>query len=266
MSTTNLESLDRADKILEVLMAYATLDFSKKAEVGDSLGVFDAIATGVNMLGEELKATTVSLNEKNTLLKEIHHRVKNNLQIVSSILSMQSQFIDDPIALEKFNDCRLRIKNIALVHEKVYESNHLNEINFKDYVDAVLTSYQDFFKSQGSDAVLKYESDDPEKIVHIDLAMPMSLIVNELLANSYKYAFKNRTNNKILVSFKGKGSVDSPFILKVSDNGIGANGKFDPESATSLGAVLIEALIEQLSAEYSISDQNGTSVEVIFNT
>jgi two-component sensor histidine kinase len=247
-------------------MAYATLDFSKKAKVGDDLGVFDAIATGVNMLGEELKATTISLNEKVTLLKEIHHRVKNNLQIVSSILSIQSQFIDDPIALEKFNDCRLRIKSIALVHEKVYESSHLNEINFKDYVDAVLASYRDFFKSEGNDAVLHYESDDSEKTISIDLAMPLSLIVNELLANSFKYAFKNRVNNKIIISFKGDGSDESPFILKVNDNGIGAQGKFDPKNALTLGAVLIKALIDQLSAEYEISDQNGTSVEVIFKS
>lgn len=261
---TGFDAEQRANAILEVIMAYATLDYSKKAPVNNEADVFDALATGVNMLGEELQATTVSLKEKEVLLKEIHHRVKNNLQIISSILSIQSQYISDPIALDKFNECRTRIKSMALVHEKVYESNKLNGINFKEYVHSLISSYQDLFELREGSIEVSYVSDDDSKQVHIDVAMPLSLIINELMANCFKYAFTEENNNRISIEFSGNGHAESPYVLIISDNGIGAQGKFDPNNPNSMGAVLIGALIEQLSATISIEDRSGTIIRLEF--
>src|SRR4051812_3140659 len=124
---------DRVNEILDVIMSYARFDFSKKTTIiGDE--VLDAIGAGVNMLGEELEASTISLKEKEQLLKEIHHRVKNNLQIVSSLLSLQSDSIQDKHFLNLIAASRNRISSMALVHEMLYASADLKKIALSVYI------------------------------------------------------------------------------------------------------------------------------------
>jgi len=136
----------RLDQVLKVVMNLAQLNYNKKAVITNKSDHIDALALGINMLGEELQSSTISLHEKEILLKEVHHRVKNNLQIISSLLNLQAKGIEDPYSLDKFEDTQKRIRSMALVHEKLYESKEVSKINFseyiKDFLEAVNRSYK----------------------------------------------------------------------------------------------------------------------------
>src|ERR1043165_914849 len=127
----------RANEILEVILAYARQNFDRKVSIKSEDSVLDGIGAGVNMLGEELKHSTISLREKEQLIKEIHHRVKNNMQIISSLLSLQTEKSDD----EKFNallrESRNRINSMALVHEMLYKSEDLSKIELREYIETL---------------------------------------------------------------------------------------------------------------------------------
>lgn len=201
-----------------------------------------------------------SLKEKELLLQEIHHRVKNNLQIIVSLLKLQSRYIYDKRDLDIFNKSRARVETMSLIHEKLYKSVDLANINMTIYLRD-LTGH--LFKAYGvNPADFKLTVNSEEVIVGIDTAIPCGLIINELVSNALKHAFRINQKGEIDINICIK---ECSITLSVSDNGIGLPKDFDFEKTDSLGLQLVSTLIKQLDGEISIdSSSKGTSFNIIF--
>lgn len=261
--TVQQETNGRINNILRVVEAYAKLNFQKKASVKTKASHFDALASGINMLGEELQSSTVSLKEKEVLLKEVHHRVKNNLQIISSLLSLQMHGVSDKSTLDFFADNTRRIKSMALVHETLYQSKNISEVNFAGYLHALIGSVKDSYRNEKTiNVFLEAESHN----LKIDTAIPCGLIINELITNSYKYAFNGKPGGEINLRFtkdKAKGKSGN-YKLSVKDNGVGLPEKFDINKSTTLGLQLVTILTEQLDGTLSLESKEGASFTIDF--
>jgi two-component sensor histidine kinase/ligand-binding sensor domain-containing protein len=209
-----------------------------------------------------------SLEEKEVLLKEVHHRVKNNLQVISSLLYLQSKSIKDENTLHMFNDSQNRIKSMALIHEKLYQSRDFAGINFYEYVKSLLEHLNKTFRQ--NDFIIKTHVDINNVKLSLDTAISCGLIVNELITNAYKYAFPNSwVKNKINGEFKIEISVNNldtdKYIMLVSDNGIGMDDNFDIQSTESLGLKLVGSMVNQLNGSIEISINNGTQFKILFS-
>ena len=209
---------------------------------------------------DQIKA---ALKEKDVLLKEIHHRVKNNLQIISSLLRLQSGSGKDKKGAEVFKDSQNRIKAMALIHEILYQSENLNKINFADYIRKLADG---LFRSYGvkSNAIaLDVRADDV--LLDLDAAIPCGLIVNELVSNSIKYAFPNNAHGKIWIHFL-RDPKQKSVALTVGDNGVGGIPKdLDINHIESLGLRLVSTLTDQLGAKLEQHFERGTKFKVIFS-
>ncbi len=217
----------------------------------------DTNITASKMLEKQIKS---SLHEKDVLLKEIHHRVKNNLQIIISLLNLQSGYIKDEQTLKAVKDGQNRVRSMALVHEKFYQSDELTEINFAEYVEKLC---QFLFQSYGDNTdriKLIVKADDVA--LDMDTAMPCGLLINEIVSNSLKYAFPNDHEGEIKIEVKKLP--DNYIVMSISDNGIGISQEIDFEKAESLGLQLITALASQLDGELKISRDTGTEILVSF--
>jgi len=207
---------------------------------------------------EQIKA---SLLEKEVLLKEIYHRVKNNLQVISSLLNLQSAYIKDQHDLVIFQQSQQRIASIALIHEKLYQSQDLARINFREYtqdlVVSLLTAYE-----VNEDAIAVTINIEEDVLLGLDTAIPCSLIIHELVSNSLKYAFPADTNGSINIELYRID--DNNFILKVSDDGVGLPSDFDLKKIASLGLQLVDALSYQLAGTINIKGENGVKCQLIF--
>jgi two-component system, sensor histidine kinase PdtaS len=195
--------------------------------------------------------------EKDLIFQEIHHRVKNNLQIISSILSMQIQEISDDKTISIVNECIARIKSMALIHEKLCFSVHRDKINFSEYLNDLMVDIYNIYTIDYNK--VKYVIDSDNILLKIDHAIPCSLIVTELVTNSLKYAFPDERKGEIIVSL----SYANKYVLRIKDNGIGLKSNFYNDT-NSLGSKLIKALVYQLSGKISIENTNGTEVTIIF--
>lgn len=202
-----------------------------------------------------------SLHEKETLLKEIHHRVKNNMQIVSSLLDYQTQFIKDKNVIDIFIESQNRIASMALVHEKLYQSKDLARIDFYDYMsDLVANVFQSYVKNSGK---IKLNMNIENIQLDIDLAIPCGLIINELLTNSLKYAFPAGREGEIKVAFHKTD--ENMLQLVISDNGIGIPPDMDIRKTGSLGLHLVSILAEnQLHGKININRKEGTEFTIEF--
>lgn len=199
-----------------------------------------------------------SLQEKEMLLKEIHHRVKNNMQVVSSLLFMQERKTPDPNLKEILRESQNRIRSIALVHEKIYQSKDLNQIDYHDYL-LKITRY--LFESYVVDTTrITLDLQAVQVSIPIDKAVPCSLIINELLSNSIKYAFPNNQKGTIRISFSLK---DETYILVFQDNGIGIQHSENGEQKT-LGLELVRGLIRQLNGSIDLDFTEGTTYTITF--
>ncbi len=249
----------RANEILEVIMAFARQDFEKKVSIKNDDSVFDGIGAGVNMLGEELQHSTISLREKEQLLKEIHHRVKNNMQIISSLLSLQSESTEDEKFMALLRESRNRINSMALVHEMLYQSDDLSKIELKEYIVTLCTSVYRSYALPDSEIEFIYSI---EKKAHFDIdkMIPIGLILNEAISNSLKHAFPKK-KGKISVDLR---SIKEKYTLSVSDDGSGFKKDFDPEKDSHLGIQLIYMLTEQLGGKLEVNNKNGVNYTITF--
>lgn len=202
-----------------------------------------------------------SLREKEVLLKEIHHRVKNNLQITSSLLKLQSAYIQDPQAQEMFADSQNRIRSMALVHEKLYQSSDLSRVNFSEYVESLAAL---LFRSYGVDTnQIRLSIETDQVYLSIESAVPCGLILNELLSNCLKHAFPEKRAGEIRISVT-EHAEDMSLELVVADNGIGLPKGINLDQTETLGLQLVRTLTHQLNGNLDYSGSGWTEFKVCF--
>lgn len=249
----------RANEILEVILAFARQEFNKKVNIQGDDHILDGIGSGVNMLGEELQHSTISLKEKEQLLKEIHHRVKNNMQIISSLLSLQSDSSADKKLIELLRESRNRINSMALVHEMLYKSANISKIDTKEYIHALGSSIQESYILPDYTIKFIYEIENGIYL-NIDKMIPLGLILNEAISNSLKHAFPNK-QGEILIGLK---EVNNKFQLFISDNGIGLRADYNLETDSHLGIQLINILTDQLGGKIKVDNSLGLKYAIEF--
>jgi two-component sensor histidine kinase len=201
-----------------------------------------------------------SLQEKEVLLKEIHHRVKNNLQVISSLLRLQSETVRDKAIAALFLDSQERVRAMAMVHEFLYKSADLTRINFPAYVDSLVQNLYRTFGLTSSESLPTVEVDDVR--LSLDVAVPCGLLLTELISNAVKYAYPDRKWGPVEVRFRdlSKGL----FELSVSDHGSGFPKDFDWKKSDSLGLRLVRLLTEQLQGEIRVENHHGMKFVVTF--
>ncbi len=200
-----------------------------------------------------------SLNEKEVLLKEIHHRVKNNLQIISSLLNLQSRYIEDKNALGVFKESQNRIKSMALIHEKLYQSEDITRIDFIEYIRSLTFHLFHSYSVDQSTIGLSISSEDV--LFDIDTSIPCGLIINEILSNSLKYAFPDGRKGKINIDLHLEGE---KYVLIISDNGIGFPEGLDFQNTETLGLRLVNILVGQINGAITLDKSEGTSFKIEF--
>ncbi|MEQ9619413.1 MAG: PAS domain S-box protein [Deltaproteobacteria bacterium] len=209
-----------------------------------------------------------SLEEKEFLLKEIHHRVKNNLQIISSLLSLQSDYVKDKNSLSLINESQNRISTIALVHEQLYQSRDIAEIKMADYVNTLTTNLLSIFDNDGSSIDVRVKTNDIS--VDIDTAISCGLIINELFSNCLKHAFRTDGTTQGKETKSGTVSIEirtdgyQNLILSIMDDGIGFPGRLNFRKTKTLGLQLVCTLAEQLNGTIELRKQRGTAFNIKF--
>jgi len=201
-----------------------------------------------------------SLKEKETLLHEIHHRVKNNMAVIGSLLKMQSNSIEDEQIKEVLKESQSRINAMSAVHETLHGSKNLSEIDLKTYLSKITTS---IFQTYSVTNRVKLTTDINGIPIRIDQANPIGLVINELISNSLKYAFPDESKGEITVSMK---KLDKELELIVMDDGVGISDGFDWKNSSSLGLKIVRTLVEnQLDGSIDMESKNGTKFTIKFN-
>ncbi|MDL1967795.1 MAG: AAA family ATPase [Deltaproteobacteria bacterium] len=247
---------------------------SKKARMTELLASQAAISLENARLLDQMKKTKEqikeSLSEKEVLLREIHHRVKNNLQIISSLFSLQSAYIMDEHDIEIFKESQSRVRSMALIHERLYQSNDLAKIDFAEYTNKLVTHLLSLYAIHPETITLDISVVDV--FLGIDIAIPCGLIINELVSNCLKHAFPESTKGKIRVelcmaaeNLHVQNEQSSNMVaLIVSDNGTGFPKDVDFRSTETLGLELVTTLVKQLNGTIELNRSRGTEFRITF--
>lgn len=232
--------------ILAILLACAALFFVKKAyDNKKRLAIF--------LASEDQR--------KDTLLQEVHHRINNNLQIISSLLTLQANSANNEKLTDYLTQSQNRIQSLSALHELLYDTNSPLEIDMKEYIEKVLDFHRDVLKSKGEN--ISIVTDVSSVYFPTKLAVPLALIINELVTNSIKYAFKNRQEGKISVLLRNSGA-ESNWILTVSDNGSGLPMEMERRK-DSLGLKLVNIMTKQIKGSLTVINENGVFFNIIFS-
>ena len=199
------------------------------------------------------------LNEKEWLLKEIHHRVKNNLQIVMSLLNSQSAYINNDAALTAIHDSQHRVHAMSLIHQKLYNSENLSTINMRVYIRELVLYLKDSFDAGKR---IRFDLNIEPLELDVSQAVPLGLILNEAITNSIKYAFPGNMEGVITISLSNT-NLDN-YLLTISDNGIGMPVHVKDKKPGSLGMSLMKGLSEDIDGTFSIENNNGTIIKISF--
>lgn len=258
------ESLSNGQKVISFDNRYKCKDGKYKWLSWNAYPLVDqklifAVARDVTHLKKAEKDLKMSLEEKEMLLKEIHHRVKNNLMVISSLLNLQSRYIKDPEALDVFKESQNRAKSMALIHERLYRSTDLKKIDFGDYIRTLATDLFRTYATDTSKIQLKMNVEDIQ--LDINTAIPLGLIVNELISNALKYAFPNDIEGSIVIDFHSHNNI---LTIKVKDNGIGFPENLDYKNTESLGLQLVNTLTKQIDGEIQLTKNQGTEFKITF--
>jgi PAS domain S-box-containing protein len=222
--------------------------------------MFTVILRDVTQRVADAEKIRQELREKESLLREIHHRVKNNLQVVSSLLGLQSRATEDDQTRGMFHESQNRVHSMALLHEILYQSNNLSRVNLPDYIRQI-ASY--LFHSYGIRADRIRLLTNLQKVrLSLDAAVPCGLIVNELISNSLKYAFPDNREGEVRIELDEQPAGMARLI--VADNGIGFRSDIDWATSTSLGLRLVRTLAQQLGAAVEVKTSTGTEVRLTF--
>lgn len=213
----------------------------------------------IKRIRKEKKKVASSLFEKELLLKEIHHRVKNNLQIVYGLFHKQSRKSDDSVFKVLMEDAQSRVKSMAIVHEKLYQNQSFSEVDMKEYVSELIKDIQ---YSHAKTSTIEVELNMIATKFHMDIAIPLGLILNELITNIYKHAFPNKTGN-IWISLQEH---NGQYEIIVKDNGIGLPNDLDLKKSSSMGMNLITGLCHQIRAHFEYRNREGSEFTILLNT
>jgi PAS domain S-box-containing protein len=242
----------------ELLSANVTVSLVRDAS--DSPNYFVAVFDDITDRKQHERELEESIKEKEVLLKEVHHRVKNNMQVISSILNLQSSYIDDETALSILRESQDRIKSMSFVHESLYQSKTLSEVNFSEYIKNIASNlFHSYGRPEGGIA-LQFELE--ELFLNLDTSIPCGLIINEVVSNSLKYAFEGKEKGIIKIEFSKLS--DGKLKLIIGDDGIGLPSNFDIENAETLGLQLVTTLVTQVSGELEIKTNKGTQFSIVF--
>ncbi len=265
---TNTPQLGFEEPLLNVAQSRRTVRTNKvplRDEAGKVIGILGTYEDITERKQAE-ELVRAALREKEVLLKEIHHRVKNNLQIISSLLSLQSQRIADPRDLDLFQESQTRVRTMALIHENLYQADDLAQTDFAAYLRSLAGELQRAYQVQS--VRIAVAADDGIRL-GIDAAIPCALIVHELVTNAFKYAFvaaarggaeRRAQADEIRIDLRREPG--GGLRLAVSDNGIGLPERFGQDKTRALGWHLIKALVNQLHGRLEIARQNGTTVRI----
>ena len=213
------------------------------------------------VINANLKKTTISLKEKETLLQEIHHRVKNNMAVISSLLSLQAKNIEDSHVKDILKESQGRIYAMSAVHETLHGSENLSEIDLRNYLSKITNSVFQTFSTDREKVNLNSNLDDSH--IRLNQAYPLGLVINELISNSLKYAFPDERKGEINVNMKKQ---DQKLQLTVIDDGVGIPDDFDWKNSKSLGLKLVRTIVEnQLDGSIDMESKNGTKFTIKFN-
>ena len=233
-----------------------------KAIEKDSTGTATRMVGTLSDITERINAEKEikkSLEEKELLLKEIHHRVKNNLMIISSLLNLQSSYIKDKESQDIFKESQNRARSMALIHERLYQSTDLKRIDFGEYITSLANELFHTYVADPSLIELKINVEDI--FLDINTAIPLGLIVNELITNSLKHAFPDGISGEINVDFH---PIDAHYEFIVKDNGIGFPEDIDYQNTESLGLQMVTSLTDQIDGEMKLNRNNGTEFKITF--
>jgi two-component sensor histidine kinase len=224
----------------------------------DSEALAQALRDAIESRRRAQDALEASLRENEALTREIHHRVKNNLQVISSLLSLQSNRIDDPRMRQLFEGSRNRIRSMALVHETLYASANLSKIDMRAYIRALT---RQLIRSYAADHVVVTLRIEPVALA-IDTAIPCGLVLNELVSNAFRHGFPGRREGEVVIEL---GRMDEDrCLLAVRDTGIGIPLHEDASHARGLGLCLIDALVSQLQGHVHLDRARGTAYRIDF--
>lgn len=231
-------------------------------EIGELVEIFNAMIRNREKAEESLRESEEglhrSLKEKEVMLQEIHHRVKNNLQLINSLLSLQAESVDDSRIRAMFEECRNRIRSMAFIHEKLYSSTDMAHVDFKTYLESLVSVIAATYK--GQDVVCSVEMEP--LTLNVNVGIPCGLIINELVSNSLKYAFPDGRNGTIKIGItKNTGGT---YVLTAEDDGIGFPREVDFRSTSTLGLMLVNVLTRQICGTIELSRENGTKFIITF--
>jgi PAS domain S-box-containing protein len=256
---TSNERLNNTDDLLKSIIQGKTSDLIKlnktlQEEINHREGIGNARILGIEKIESSLK-------EKEVLLKEIHHRVKNNLQIISSLLNLQSGYIKDKESIEIFKESQNRVRSMALIHEKLYQSKDMSQIDFSEYVTELVSNL--FSSYSLNSALITLHQDINNIMLEIDLAINLGLIINELVSNAFKHGFPSGRKGNLYISMKKD---EQKYELTIEDDGIGFSSEIDFRKTESLGLQLIITLVEQIGGEIFLFTDNGSKFVIKFNS
>lgn len=240
---------------------YANLTVSLVRDTHGSPNYYVAVFEDITVRKQQEKELQESLKEKEVLLKEVHHRVKNNMQVISSILNLQSSYLKDDAAVEMMKESQNRIKSMAFIHESLYQGKTLSHVKFSEYVRNLVSNLFHTYGINKSGLKLKFDLD--EVFLNLDTSIPCGLIINELISNALKYAFTGRDSGTLSVMLKKIGN--GKLKLVISDDGKGFPKNIDWKNTESLGLQLVVTLAGQIRGDIEMQNENGTVFTIVFN-
>jgi PAS domain S-box-containing protein len=250
----------------EEVKTFLSIKFPLHNAKGDLYAVC-GISTDISDRKKSEQLIATSLQEKEVLLKEIHHRVKNNMHVISNLLDLQTQYINDDSIIDLFTDSQHRINTMALIHEQLYQSPSLGAISFDVYLEHLVHNL--FASYNFNPGCVQLQLELEPVTLNIETAMPCGLIVNELVSNSLKYAFPQKRQGIVRLHFythpdSEKHHKERRFVLEVGDNGVGIRDEINWQSTNSLGLRLVRMLNRQLEGAMELDRHDGTLFKITF--
>lgn len=227
--------------------------------IGFGFLVTKLYVTNRSYLSEKTKASK-SIAEKEVLVREIHHRVKNNLQIITSLLNLQTSYIKDREDKALFKQSQNRINSMSMIHEMLYNSDNLANVEYSRYVHQLATNLISSFKGEVNNIELSL--DIPKIFLNLDTAIPLGLLINEIITNSLKYGIPQHSSGTIHIKIEEHSDTD--FTLYIGDNGVGFSKEINSKTSNSLGLSLIDSLTSQLKGSLEKLKGKGTNYKINF--